>query len=68
MKSEFKEEEIQVTINIYKDVKSYSQRSANWKRLIRYDYSTMKKITQAMLKDRRQIKDKMLTQFITNQR
>jgi hypothetical protein len=30
MKSEFKEEEIQVTINIYKDVKSYSQRSANW--------------------------------------
>lgn len=30
MKSEFKEEEIQVTINIYKDVKSHSQRSANW--------------------------------------
>lgn len=28
MKSEFKEEEIQVTINIYKDVKSHSQRSA----------------------------------------
>lgn len=30
MKSEFKEEEIQVTINIYKDVKSHSQRNANW--------------------------------------